>query len=240
MLEYYIMVESEKEIKIRASKESLADDRTFRLLAQNLFRGIEAREAQHQEMSTTNQWRRAVRGVLYSLFGNSSDLVHGIQQRVSHYASQQEVEAYFRRSMKELREKSQLVTAEQNEKTVGTAGWKNIGKDPKTGNDVWEIVHVSVLPEARGSRIASRLMTQAQQTIASRDPQAPIVIRSSDRGVLEWAKKRGFQPMSFIDLWKIEHPGWQISEGTLEFHQKRDADQNDTKVYVLYPARKDS
>lgn len=197
-----------QDISIRGTDETRLTDTQVNTLADNLATAIEQRE--HEAGFNIGQIREQVRA---QAFG------------------------YFQESMTKLRDENLLVSAEHNGEIVGTAGLKNIGIDPYSGNPVWEIVHVSVLPTARGSglKAGSQLMTQVQQEIFSRDPNALIVMRSTEPNILEWAKRRNFRTLSFVELWKIENGTTDIPLRELEWQRKRDANEKDTRVYVLYP-----
>ena len=41
--------------------------------------------------------------------------------------------------------------------------------------------------------------------------------------------------MSFVDLWKIENSSLGITDETVKRLRKRDEDEEDTRVYALFP-----
>lgn len=132
-------------------------------------------------------------------------------------------------SVTTLAAQGNMIVALQDGKPVGMAGMDRAGIDPNTQREVWKVVRLSVLPEARGHKLSSQLIRTVIQRIREQHPGADILITTEDHELLA----------PTLDRWKIPRTTvermLQIRYNDMDYrkHEANTSEYDDYGVFLL-------
>jgi GNAT superfamily N-acetyltransferase len=129
---------------------------------------------------------------------------------------------WARGNVTELAEQGKMFVAISGDKRVGMSGIDQIidettqkaGTNPATGREVWKVVRVAVLEEARGGGIGPRLIRRAMEEVWRRNPNAEILLSTENPGLVKKLDRWGFPHIEVEDMYKIY--GRKVSEEQLK------------------------
>ncbi len=110
--------------------------------------------------------------------------------------------AAVKKSVNTMKERGDTIVLTENGIPSGMANIKKI-EQQNHERDVWEIIRISVLRDARGRHYGSRLVRAAVDAIRKKDANADILIGTSDLAIAKICDRLGFQGIPIERYYQI-------------------------------------